>query len=103
MGGGFRLLDLVRPFLPFVPEVETADRKVAFRENVIYTVISLFVFLASNHGTVMELGITPIVMSGMIMQFFCCLKHPCVKQFKNTILVICMFYIFLKEVLWCHV
>ncbi|KZV27197.1 hypothetical protein F511_04650 [Dorcoceras hygrometricum] len=94
MGGGFRVLHLVRPFLSFLPEVQSADRKIPFREKVIYTVISLFIFLvcsqlplygihsttgadpfywmrvilASNRGTVMELGITPIVTSGMVMQ-----------------------------------
>lgn len=94
MGGGFRVLHLVRPFLSFLPEVQNADRKIPFREKVIYTVISLFIFLvcsqlplygihsttgadpfywmrvilASNRGTVMELGITPIVTSGLVMQ-----------------------------------
>ncbi|KAH0468380.1 hypothetical protein IEQ34_003413 [Dendrobium chrysotoxum] len=94
MAGGFRVLHLVRPFLAILPEVETADRKIPFREKVIYTVISLFIFLvcsqlplygihsttgadpfywmrvilASNRGTVMELGITPIVTSGLVMQ-----------------------------------
>ncbi|KAK2982038.1 hypothetical protein RJ640_017389 [Escallonia rubra] len=94
MGGGFRVLHLVRPFLSFLPEVQSADRKVPFREKVIYTVLSLFIFLvcsqlplygihsttgadpfywmrvilASNRGTVMELGITPIVTSGLVMQ-----------------------------------
>ncbi|KAF7146508.1 hypothetical protein RHSIM_Rhsim04G0027200 [Rhododendron simsii] len=94
MGGGFRVLHLVRPFLSFLPEVQTADRKVPFREKVIYTVIALFIFLvcsqlplygihsttgadpfywmrvilASSRGTVMELGITPIVTSGLVMQ-----------------------------------
>ena len=94
MGGGFRVLHLVRPFLSFLPEVQTADRKVPFREKVIYTVISLFIFLvcsqlplygihsttgadpfywmrvilASSRGTVMELGITPIVTSGLVIQ-----------------------------------
>ncbi|KHG05744.1 Protein transport Sec61 subunit alpha [Gossypium arboreum] len=94
MGGGFRVLHLVRPFLSFLPEVQSADKKVPFREKVIYTVISLFIFLvcsqlplygihsttgadpfywmrvilASNRGTVMELGITPIVTSGLVIQ-----------------------------------
>nr|XP_016463099.1 PREDICTED: protein transport protein Sec61 subunit alpha-like [Nicotiana tabacum] len=94
MGGGFRVLHLVKPFLSFLPEVQSADRKVQFREKVIYTVIALAIFLvcsqlplygihsttgadpfywmrvilASNRGTVMELGITPIVTSGMVMQ-----------------------------------
>ncbi|KMS96033.1 hypothetical protein BVRB_002920 [Beta vulgaris subsp. vulgaris] len=94
MGGGFRVLHLLRPFLSFLPEVESADRKVPFREKVIYTVISLFKFLvcsklplygihsttgadpfywmrvilASSRGTVMELGIIAIVTSGLVMQ-----------------------------------
>ncbi|KAM7260225.1 hypothetical protein ACFE04_015966 [Oxalis oulophora] len=96
VGGGFRLLHLVRPFLPFIPEVQSADRKVPFRQKVVYTVISLFLFLvcsqlplygihsitgadpfywmrailASSRGTIMELGITPIVTSGLIIQLF---------------------------------
>ncbi|KAL1151606.1 hypothetical protein V6Z11_A09G054000 [Gossypium hirsutum] len=94
MGGAFRVLHLVRPFLSFLPEVQSADRKIPFREKVICTVVSLFIFLvcsqlplygihsttvanpfywmrvilASNRGTVMELGITPIVTSGLVMQ-----------------------------------
>merc|ERR1719321_2638561 len=70
------------------------DRKIPFREKVLWTAISLFVFLvccqiplygimtsksadpfywmrvilASNRGTLMELGISPIVTSGMVMQ-----------------------------------
>eukprot|EP00897_Mesotaenium_endlicherianum_P005394 jgi/Mesen1/4883/ME000244S04059 len=94
MGGGFRLLHLVKPFLNILPEVQTADRRVPFRERLIYTVVALFIFLvcsqlplygihsatgsdpfywmrvilASNRGTVMELGITPIVTSGLVMQ-----------------------------------
>ncbi|KDP46022.1 hypothetical protein JCGZ_13468 [Jatropha curcas] len=91
MGDGFRVLDIVKPFLPFLPEVQSADRKVPFRGNVIYTVISIFIFsvysqlplygihsttgadrfywYASNRGTVMELGIVPIATSGLVMQF----------------------------------
>lgn len=96
-GGGFRVLHLVGPFLSFLPKVQTADRKVPFREKVIYTVISLFIFLicsqlplygihsttgadpfywmrvilASNRGTVMELGITPIVTTCERIEPFC--------------------------------
>jgi len=94
MVGGFRVIHLVRPFLAFLPEVQSPESKIPFREKVIYTVISLFIFLvcsqlplygihsttgadpfywmrvilASSRGTVMELGITPIVTSGMVMQ-----------------------------------
>eukprot|EP00245_Coleochaete_scutata_P006012 TRINITY_DN20118_c0_g1_i1.p1 TRINITY_DN20118_c0_g1~~TRINITY_DN20118_c0_g1_i1.p1 ORF type:complete len:476 (+),score=88.36 TRINITY_DN20118_c0_g1_i1:197-1624(+) len=92
--GGFRVLPLVRPFLHVLPEVQSADRKIPFREKMLYTVVCLFIFLvcsqlplygihsattqdpfywmrvilASNRGTVMELGITPIVTSGLVMQ-----------------------------------
>jgi len=77
-----------------LPEVTSPDRKVPFKERVLWTSISLFVFLvccqiplygivtsksadpfywmrvilASNRGTLMELGISPIITSGMVMQ-----------------------------------
>ncbi|XP_057796983.1 uncharacterized protein LOC131013000 [Salvia miltiorrhiza] len=94
MGGGFRVLHLVKPFLWFLPQVQSANRKIPLREKLIYTVISLLIFLvcsqlplygihsttgadpfywmrailASSRGTVMELGITPILTSGLLMQ-----------------------------------
>ncbi|KAF9590790.1 hypothetical protein IFM89_038382 [Coptis chinensis] len=100
MAGGFRVLHLVRPFMPFLPEVQSADRKTPFRVRVMYTVVALFIFLvcsqlplygihsttgadpfywirvilASSRGTVMELGITPIVTSGLVMQMLAGLK-----------------------------
>ncbi|KND03619.1 protein transporter Sec61 subunit alpha isoform 2 [Spizellomyces punctatus DAOM BR117] len=90
----FRLLHALRPFISLMPEVAAPDRKVQFREKVMWTAITLFIFLvcsqiplfgimssdtsdpmywlrvimASNRGTLMEMGITPIVTSGMIMQ-----------------------------------
>lgn len=89
-----RFLNLVRPFLPILPEVSSPDRKVPFNQKVLWTAVTLLIFLvcsqvplygimssesadplywmrvilASNRGTLMELGITPIVTSGMIMQ-----------------------------------
>jgi len=92
--GGFRLLNLVKPCMCVLPEVSSPDRKIPFREKILWTAISLFVFLvccqiplygimtnksadpfywmrvilASNRGTLMELGISPIVTSGMVMQ-----------------------------------
>nr|3J7R_1 Chain 1, Sec61 alpha subunit [Sus scrofa] len=57
--------------------------KIQFKEKVLWTAITLFIFLvccsadpfywmrvilASNRGTLMELGISPIVTSGLIMQ-----------------------------------
>jgi len=94
MGQKFRILNLVKPCMCVLPEVSTPDRKIPFREKILWTAISLFVFLvccqiplygitasksadpfywmrvilASNRGTLMELGISPIVTSGMVMQ-----------------------------------
>ncbi|KAJ3527840.1 hypothetical protein NMY22_g9631 [Coprinellus aureogranulatus] len=85
---------LVRRFLSILPEVSSPDRKVLFNQKVLWTAVTLLIFLvcsqvplygimssdssdplhrmrvilASNRGTLMELGITPIVTSGMIMQ-----------------------------------
>mmetsp|Transcript_25794 Transcript_25794/g.65781 ORF Transcript_25794/g.65781 Transcript_25794/m.65781 type:complete len:473 (-) Transcript_25794:211-1629(-) len=92
--GKFRVLNLVKPCMCVLPEVSTPDRKIPFREKILWTAISLFLFLvccqiplygiatnksadpfywmrvilASNRGTLMELGISPIVTSGMVMQ-----------------------------------
>eukprot|EP01103_Thecamoeba_quadrilineata_P009964 TRINITY_DN204_c0_g2_i1.p1 TRINITY_DN204_c0_g2~~TRINITY_DN204_c0_g2_i1.p1 ORF type:complete len:478 (-),score=91.68 TRINITY_DN204_c0_g2_i1:142-1575(-) len=92
--GGLRFLTLVKPFMAFLPDVEQPTRKIPFREKVMWTAITLFIFLvccqiplygikssessdpfywsrvilASNRGTLMELGIGPIVTSGLVMQ-----------------------------------
>jgi hypothetical protein len=89
-----RFLNLVRPFLPILPEVSAPERKVPFNQKVLWTAVTLLIFLvcsqvplygimssdssdpiywlrvimASNRGTLMELGIGPVVTSGMIMQ-----------------------------------
>lgn len=93
-GKGFRFLNLVRPFMGVLPEVQQPDKKVPFKEKVLWTAVTLFIFLvccqvplygikssdssdpfywmrvilASNRGTLMELGISPIVTSGLVMQ-----------------------------------
>ena len=48
MSSGFRVLHLVRPFMPLLPEVKPATRKVPFREKVVYTAVALFVFLVCS-------------------------------------------------------
>eukprot|EP01017_Pseudomicrothorax_dubius_P024883 TRINITY_DN2647_c0_g1_i2.p1 TRINITY_DN2647_c0_g1~~TRINITY_DN2647_c0_g1_i2.p1 ORF type:complete len:283 (-),score=76.38 TRINITY_DN2647_c0_g1_i2:680-1528(-) len=94
-GEKVRLLTLIRPALALVPEVEKPRGKYQFREKVIWTGVTLFLYLiccqiplygvarasgsdpfywmrvilASNRGTLMELGISPIVTSSMVMQF----------------------------------
>ncbi|CAD5221145.1 unnamed protein product [Bursaphelenchus okinawaensis] len=91
---GIKFLEFIKPFCGFIPEVSKPQRKIQFREKMLWTAITLFVFLvccqiplfgimstdsadplywlrvilASNRGTLMELGISPIVTSGMIMQ-----------------------------------
>lgn len=80
----------------FLPEVMAPDpsKKIPFREKALWTMVTLFVFLvccqiplygispsksgdpfywirvvlASNRGTLMELGISPIITSGLVMQ-----------------------------------
>ncbi|KAM7277582.1 hypothetical protein ACFE04_004716 [Oxalis oulophora] len=92
-----RFLDKVRVLLCFVPlpVLKRPNRKVSLREKLIYTVISLLIFSACNHlplygiqnlpsmpirlprilpsnhrpGTVMELGIRPLVTSVTFLHF----------------------------------
>ena len=89
-----KFLEFVKPFCSILPEIQKPERKIQFREKVLWTAITLFIFLvccqiplfgimssdsadpfywirvilASNRGTLMELGISPIVTSGLIMQ-----------------------------------
>ncbi|KAB7505291.1 Protein transport protein Sec61 subunit alpha isoform 2 [Armadillidium nasatum] len=91
---GVSVLELVKPFCGLIPEIEKPMRKIQFREKVLWTSVTLFIFLvccqiplfgilssesadpfywmrvimASNRGTLMELGISPIVTSSLIMQ-----------------------------------
>merc|ERR1712136_203759 len=92
--GGFKFLEVIKPFCSILPEIAKPERKIQFREKVLWTAITLLIFLvccqiplfgimssdsadpfywirvilASNRGTLMELGISPIVTSGLIMQ-----------------------------------
>ncbi|PRQ47316.1 putative SecY/SEC61-alpha family protein [Rosa chinensis] len=98
-GGEFRMLHLVRPYLRYLPQAECIhSRKITFKEKFVFTAASLFIFrvcsqfplygidystfnkfdtfywmrailATSPTGTVMGLGISPIVTSGMIMSF----------------------------------
>jgi protein transport protein SEC61 subunit alpha len=93
-GTGFKILSLVKPCMVVLPEVAKPERTIPGREKLLWTAISLFVFLvcsqiplygiatsksadpfywmrvilASNRGTLMELGISPIITSGMVLQ-----------------------------------
>ncbi|MBD3207539.1 preprotein translocase subunit SecY [Candidatus Bathyarchaeota archaeon] len=88
-----RFLDLFRPISPLIPEVRAPQRKVPFQSRMMWTLAALVIYLvmsetplygvqtgagdplstlriifASNHGTLMELGIGPIVTAGLIIQ-----------------------------------
>ena len=92
MAGKF--LSALSPLVRVMPEVKPPDREVSFKEKFLWTAVVLIVFLimsniplygtakasgtdyffwwrvllASNRGTLMELGIGPIVTAGLIMQ-----------------------------------
>jgi len=90
-----RFFDIFRPFIRIMPEVKAPDRKVPFKEKLIWTTLVLVLFLimsnmplwgipagqqgfdylyymrlilASSRGTLMELGIGPVVTAGLVMQ-----------------------------------
>jgi protein transport protein SEC61 subunit alpha len=89
-----RFIDVFGSMARVIPTVKSPDRRVPFREKLGWTVIVLVLFLlmsniplygissggtvdylywmrvilASTHGTLMELGIGPIVTAGLIMQ-----------------------------------
>ena len=88
-----RFLSLFRPLGRVLPEIKVPERKVGFNEKIFWTAIVLIVYLvmseislygispgmqeqfaplrvifASNRGTLMELGIGPIVTAGLILQ-----------------------------------
>lgn len=89
-----RFIELFKPLARFFPDIKAPDRKVAFNEKLFWTAISLIIYFvmsqtplygvgtggqsdplgslrvifASNRGTLMELGIGPIVTAGLILQ-----------------------------------
>ena len=89
-----RFLKALSPFVRVMPEVKAPDREVSFREKFVWTGLILIIFLimshmplygvdknvgtdylwamrvilASTRGTLMELGIGPIVTAGLVMQ-----------------------------------
>ncbi|MGD9395962.1 MAG: preprotein translocase subunit SecY [Candidatus Thorarchaeota archaeon] len=89
-----RFLKALSPFVRIMPEVKAPDREVSFREKFVWTALILILFLimshmplygvdkgvgtdylwamrvilASTRGTLMELGIGPIVTAGLVMQ-----------------------------------
>lgn len=90
----FRLLNLVRPFLAVLPDVAPPEKRLPFSRRAMFTVVALLIYLicsrlplygirtsqsadpmywirvifASSRGTTMELGISPVVTSGLVIQ-----------------------------------
>lgn len=90
-----RFLSLFKPVARFIPEIKAPERRVGFNEKLFWTAIALIIYLvmaseacrlygipseaeerlaplriifASSSGTLMELGIGPIVTAGLILQ-----------------------------------
>jgi preprotein translocase SecY subunit len=88
-----RFLSLFKPVGRILPEIKVPERKVSFNEKIFWTALVLIVYLvmseiplygisgtvqdqfaalrvifASSRGTLMELGIGPIVTAGLILQ-----------------------------------
>uniref|UniRef100_A0A3B3YYZ4 Protein transport protein SEC61 subunit alpha n=1 Tax=Poecilia mexicana TaxID=48701 RepID=A0A3B3YYZ4_9TELE len=85
---------VIKPFCALIPEIQIPERKIQFREKVLWTAITLVFFLefsqiplygikrsdsvdpfyrmrvilGSNRGTLMDLGFSPIVTSQLIME-----------------------------------
>mmetsp|Transcript_14743 Transcript_14743/g.29864 ORF Transcript_14743/g.29864 Transcript_14743/m.29864 type:complete len:474 (-) Transcript_14743:255-1676(-) len=104
-----RFLQLIKPVMCIIPEVRAPKHNVQFKERMMWTIITLLIFLvccqiplygirssnsadpfywmrvilASNRGTLMELGISPIVTSGMVMQLLAGSKIIQVDQSKK--------------------
>ena len=66
-----RPLELVRPFLAVLPDVEPPQRRVPFREKVLYTGVCLFVFLVASqlplYGIKANAGADPFYWARVIM------------------------------------
>lgn len=90
-----RVIHLIRPIAAVIPEVAKPESKIPFRDKVLWTTAALLfymwcsnlplygvqrasqtsdpfywmrVILASNRGTLMELGVSPLVTTGMVLQ-----------------------------------
>ncbi|MGD2200419.1 MAG: preprotein translocase subunit SecY [Candidatus Bathyarchaeota archaeon] len=100
-------LNLFKPISRFIPEVKPPERKVSFNTRIMWTALALIVYLimaetplygvssgqqsdalftmrvifASQRGTLLELGIGPIVTAGLIIQL---LAGSEIIDFDNT-------------------
>ena len=66
-----RPLELVRPFLAVLPDIEPPERRVSFREKAGYTATALFVFLVCSqlplYGIKTNSGSDPFYWARVIM------------------------------------
>lgn len=91
---GFRLLRLLAPAVKLFPSIQGPMNYISTREKTVYTAVTLFIYLlccqiplygvlraegtdpfywmrvilASNRGTLMELGLSPVISAGWILQ-----------------------------------
>ena len=91
---GFRLLRLLAPAVKLFPSVQAPLNFISTREKTVFTAVTLFIYLlccqiplygvvraegsdpfywmrvilASNRGTLMELGLSPVISAGWILQ-----------------------------------
>ena len=67
----YRPLELVRPFLAVLPDIEPPERRVSFREKAGYTATALFVFLVCSqlplYGIKTNSGSDPFYWARVIM------------------------------------
>ncbi|MBS7606649.1 preprotein translocase subunit SecY [Candidatus Bathyarchaeota archaeon] len=86
-----RFLKAFQPLIRFIPEIKAPERRVSFTEKLVWTALALLIYFimseiplyglsrgedisfyrvifASTRGTLMELGIGPIVTAGLILQ-----------------------------------
>ncbi|KAI5173224.1 protein transport protein SEC61 subunit alpha [Nematocida sp. LUAm3] len=89
-----RALDFVKPFARFLPEVASSDRKILFQEKLLWTLTAILIYLVTSQiplfgiminekvdpmywlrgimsgtrGTLMDLGLGPILFTGTITQ-----------------------------------
>jgi len=94
MGKSPTFLQSLKPAMQLIPEVSRPLKEIRFQDKVLWTAVSLFIYLvccqipvygiraasgsdpfywmrvilASNKGTLMELGISPVVTAGLIIQ-----------------------------------
>ena len=95
-----KAIDFIRKLIPVIPEVEKPSTSIPFREKALWTICALLIYmvcsnlplygvqrartsdpfywmrviLASNRGTLMELGVSPLVTTGMVMQLLAAAK-----------------------------